>query len=211
MADVGAERVESRSEDRRRVRRRTAREQRRSRVATEQPSWEGSYGSPYFDGNDRLGEGGKTLNGAGHTRLVTWAVLAFLGGVRKAWGLGSWASNSGFGFGVNNGYKGWEYAGGNGWLGTPTVFGPQTGTLYFVVASVGPTDADCFIRENGVDVSSEKHSGAIGNRTGELVLGGRPGGEFWYGGIAELGIAWDVTDAEVALLERYLASFWSGL
>jgi hypothetical protein len=185
-------------------------------VETEKPTWEGSYGVPLFDGNDRMYQGTPiipVMNGASYDRLLSWAVVHNLVGLTSAkiWGHHNWTGNAGTALGCNTGYRGWEFAATNGWNDSPgpSTFGPKTVDVAYIVCSAGKTLADCFVRECGIDRTTHRNPAAMVNRSGGLHIGANAlGAEQWRGGIAEVGAVLNHTDQDLEQLEKYLKSFY---
>ncbi len=182
-------------------------------TVTEQPTWLGGQGTPYFDGGDHLFRTGTTMDPSAQSRLLMWAVV---GRVPQAYSetifnVGGWSPSVGYKFGRDNVTDSWELWAGNGYTaGNVGVKGARTQDVAYLVAGIDAVSGG-FMRENGVDRTNYLVNGAFPARastTGYIGRSAAGGGERWVGAIAELGYVAPYTDQDVEQLEAYLKSLY---
>lgn len=182
-------------------------------TVTNQPTWLGSQGTPYFDGGDWLFRTGTTMNPSAQTRLLMWAVVGRVGQAysETIFNVGGWSSTIGYKFGRDAGGDKWELHAGNGYGPSAVkVMGTRTQDVAYLVAGID-TVSGGFMRENGVDRTTTLVNGVFPARTattGYIGQSALSGGERWVGAIAELGYVAGYDDQDIEQLEKYLKTFY---
>lgn len=176
---------------------------------TRKPTWEGSAGTPYFDGGDMLEVPNVSLS---TTKLLLWAVVGDANSYQypKIWNLKTWASSGAYSCEPNRSAPDWTLYGNGFGGGGPLTRGTKTQNVSFIVIAINNIAGQGFFRENGVDRTTVRNGGTMTVVSSQpMRIGSRQdAGEGWVGAIAELGLAINWTDQDIEQLEKYLKTFY---